>query len=283
MSLREIPSCDLLWPCLHRVGLRRALRNEHWPLLNILIQRGLQLYWPAQGCCCLPPASLPGTEPSTSTVSIHNLTLEPWTIITRLTPLDKVDVCWLCSSPISLSLSAVQLPHRSTASGGGKGRWWSRSGLCRAPAGSAGRLQVQASSCSCWKVLKTPSAAATSTCSKGCEMFGMVRSRTSLFMVINSRPQFLFKITRPWFYTFKVTKMWCGVKMVRGAEFWLLPSGWRNTWPRAYDPFAISCWVFKSTVDQPTFAKIFSHLIFHCNFTIMTPLYVYVFLSVFLI
>ena len=43
--------------------------------------------------------------------------------------------------------------------------------------------------------------------------------------------------------------------------------------------FSISCWVFKSTVDQLTFAKIFSHLIFHCNFTKMTPLYVYVFLS----
>lgn len=69
------------------------------------------------------------------------------------------------SSRLSLE---VRRRHRSTASVEGRGRWWSRSGPCRAPDGPAGRPWAQVSGWSSSKGPKTPSAPATSTCSRGC-------------------------------------------------------------------------------------------------------------------
>ncbi len=51
--------CARHWLCVF-AGVCRVLRSEHWPLLNTLIQKEVQLCWPVQACCCLLPAFLPG-------------------------------------------------------------------------------------------------------------------------------------------------------------------------------------------------------------------------------
>lgn len=51
--------CPVLTVC---ACVCRALRSEHWPPLNTLNQKEVQLCWPAQACCCLLPSFLPGTQ-----------------------------------------------------------------------------------------------------------------------------------------------------------------------------------------------------------------------------
>lgn len=64
-----------VWVCVF-LCVCRALRNEHWPPQNILIQRGAQPWRPVLACCCLLPASLPGTEQQTDKLEngwIHHI------------------------------------------------------------------------------------------------------------------------------------------------------------------------------------------------------------------
>lgn len=140
----------------------RALRKERWRLQNIPSQKEVLLCLPVQVCCCLPPAFLPGIFFKTQAVS------QPYKN-------NKGQVIILLHAVILFFSPLLQVPHHrwSTASEERKEKWWPHLARCRAP---AGQEAGPGSSWNSWRLLTTLSTLATSTCFRGCVIFGMVNS-----------------------------------------------------------------------------------------------------------